>query len=112
MVVVSFKEKIKSHQQKQISFFGSDGFQRIEDVAGVMTLARGKSMEERGFIGRFVQSFIAVPMASPILMGGFLASSGEKIILIGEALTIRETKPQIRKARTIIRKIENNNDNK
>lgn len=88
----NFQEKVKYQQQREESFFMSDGFQRIQDVAGVMTFAGDRSIEERGFIGRVAQSFIAAPMSAPMALGGYLSLSMDKTMLITEGFIISKIK--------------------
>lgn len=93
--IEQLEERIQRQQIRQREFFTSPGFQRIEDVAGVLT--RGARIragritvlptEERGFAGKTAQTFVAGLLGFPIALGGAVALAGEKISITREALT-------------------------
>ena len=105
-----FKKKIETQAERQRIFLAGKGFERIERVAGVLTggevfervreppgaallgpsllVSRGvKEKEERGFIGRRIQTLVSGIAAGPIGFGGIVVGAGiEKIKLAKEAL--------------------------
>lgn len=81
--------KIKIQRGKQDKFLNSAGFQRIEDIAGIITLARGKPIQERSFIGKVSQISLKGVMGFPFVAGGNIAFIGEKLKLtVGALITL------------------------
>jgi len=81
-----FEQRVKEQTKRQEEFFESPGFQRIEKVAGRLTLGFGKPLEERTLPGKVAQLTVAGFAGFPIALGGGISLAAEKIGLTGEAL--------------------------
>ncbi len=93
-----FEEKTRVQEERERKFREAKGFERIETVAGFLTLGIEKRgdvlgvipIEERGFIGRRAQKLIGAIMAAPIALGGLVGEVLEKGKLFIEAAEVPE----------------------
>ena len=84
------EEKIKQQQEREDIFFNSPSFERIESVAGFMTFAQGKPIQERRAIGKFSQGFLNGFMREPFRLGGNVMLATGKMEVTIYALGVPE----------------------
>jgi len=97
----AFEQRVTESQERQKKFFESEGFQRVQRVANIMTTrgtlkltkkgfkidtSKVKPFEERSWAGKTGQLIVGGTMASPIGLGGSLPMVGEKLSATGEGL--------------------------
>ena len=93
-----FEERVEAQKKRQREFFESPGFQRIEALSSFITggarIEESKLFvipkEERGPVGRVAATVTEFFAGGPLVIGGTVALTFEKLKLTGEALTIPE----------------------
>jgi len=89
----AFTTGVTAQRRRQLEFETSAGFQRIENIAGVLTggarIRDGRSqvlsIEERGPVGGVAQALVRDIAGFPIAVGGGIAGGIEKLRLTGRA---------------------------
>ena len=93
-----FEERVEEQKKRQREFFESAGFERVSKLSSFITggarIQDGKLVvipkEERGPVGRVATSVTEFFAAGPLVIGGTIGLTFEKLKLTGEALTIPE----------------------
>lgn len=89
----AFARRIADSRRREQEFFGSEGFQRIERVSGVITGGGAVTLEERDpGIGRLSQRVVSGFAGLPFNLAGAGLSTGEKIGATIEGLSKKENR--------------------
>jgi len=98
-----FEQRVEALQDREREFFAGKGIERIKTTSRYI-VASGKSIitgkpqlpvEPETFAGKVTEDIVAGAAGFPIVLGGTLPLVGEKIAATAEALTMKETRPQV-----------------
>lgn len=91
-----FEKKVEAQRSRQAK--EDAGTRRVRELARAMTGGKSTGVqgyEQRSWAGKFAENVLTGVMSAPQNLGRGLAIAGEKIVLTAEAITKKETRPEV-----------------